>query len=97
MSFLSSGWSIYHQQYSLCPRFRQVYFLRIWSYFVKTTFDLAIFTVDSLVPAGDTEFSKDASFGYKASNLCDVCLYTSIRLKIYIYYNIFIYLLNMAY
>ncbi|CAA7401423.1 unnamed protein product [Spirodela intermedia] len=26
---------------------------------------------DSLVPAGDTEFSKDAAFGYKASNLCE--------------------------
>ncbi|KMZ56084.1 hypothetical protein ZOSMA_99G00140 [Zostera marina] len=26
---------------------------------------------DSLVPAGETEFSKDAAFGYKASNLCE--------------------------
>ncbi|KAM4106537.1 hypothetical protein ACB094_04G071700 [Castanea mollissima] len=26
---------------------------------------------DKLVPAGDTEFAKDAAFGYKASNLCE--------------------------
>ncbi|KAJ0981299.1 hypothetical protein J5N97_009554 [Dioscorea zingiberensis] len=26
---------------------------------------------DRLVPAGETEFSKDASFGYKSSNLCE--------------------------
>jgi hypothetical protein len=28
--------------------------------------------VCSLVPAGDTEFAKDAAFGYKSSNLRDV-------------------------
>jgi len=27
-----------------------------------------------LVPAGDTEFAKDAAFGYKSSNLRDVKL-----------------------
>ncbi|XP_076904688.1 uncharacterized protein LOC143560231 isoform X2 [Bidens hawaiensis] len=26
---------------------------------------------DRLIPAGDTEFAKDASFGYKSSNLCE--------------------------
>lgn len=26
-----------------------------------------------LVPSGDTEFAKDASFGYKSSNLREVC------------------------
>lgn len=30
------------------------------------------FCVNSLVPAGDTEFAKDASFGYKSSNLREV-------------------------
>lgn len=30
------------------------------------------FGVNSLVPAGDTEFAKDASFGYKSSNLREV-------------------------
>lgn len=28
--------------------------------------------VRSLVPAGDTEFAKDAAFGYKSSNLREV-------------------------
>jgi hypothetical protein len=28
-----------------------------------------------LVPAGDTEFAKDASFGYKSSNLREVKLF----------------------
>lgn len=28
-----------------------------------------------LVPAGDTEFAKDAAFGYKASNLREVKIF----------------------
>lgn len=29
--------------------------------------------VHRLVPAGETEFAKDAAFGYKSSNLREVC------------------------
>lgn len=38
--------------------------------FQAADFDLPFFR---LVPAGQTEFSKDAAFGYKASNLREVC------------------------
>lgn len=31
-----------------------------------------------LVPAGETEFSKDAAFGYKSSNLCEVCFFCKL-------------------
>lgn len=48
----------------ICP-----FFLQGGRYTINDTH----FVADSemLVPAGDTEFAKDASFGYKSSNLCD--------------------------
>lgn len=39
--------------------------------FLAADLDIPFFR---LVPAGQTEFSKDAAFGYKASNLREVCL-----------------------
>lgn len=41
------------------------------SRFLAADLDIPFFR---LVPAGQTEFSKDAAFGYKASNLREVCL-----------------------
>lgn len=34
-----------------------------------------------LVPAGDTEFAKDAVFGYKASNIREVNVFSGFLLK----------------
>lgn len=49
------------------------------------------FGVNSLVPAGETEFAKDASFGYKSSNLREVyVVFTSIYVK----YLVFVWILN---
>ncbi|XP_058722533.1 uncharacterized protein LOC131594430 [Vicia villosa] len=48
----------------ICP-----FFLQGGRYTINDTH----FVADSelLIPAGETEFAKDASFGYKSSNLCD--------------------------
>ncbi|XP_058108204.1 uncharacterized protein LOC131251484 isoform X2 [Magnolia sinica] len=48
----------------LCP-----FFLQGGRYTIEDVHYVA--ASDRLVPAGETEFSKDAVFGYKASNLCE--------------------------